>query len=116
MIVLTAVLIAAGIILAAPPDPGSRLRELLHRGEGGEPARKGVRAFFRRGGHTADDQAERLWAIAAVENCAHLLKVGMTPQAVMTTLSRHNDALAPISRAISLGEEPGRAIATRSSA
>ena len=75
-----------------------------------------MRAFFRRGGHTTDDQAERLWAIAAVENCAHLLKVGMTPQAVMTTLSRHNDALAPISRAISLGEEPGRAIATRSSA
>lgn len=115
MIVVTAVLIAAGIILAAPPDPGSRLRELLRRGESGESVRKEVRAFFRRGGHTADDQAERLWAIAAVENCAHLLKVGMTPQAVMSTLSRRNDALTPISRAISLGEEPGRAIATRSS-
>ncbi|WP_169251583.1 type II secretion system F family protein [Brevibacterium sp. 'Marine'] len=116
MIVLTAALIAAGIVLAAPSDPGARLRELLHRAEDGESVPKGVRAVFRRGGHTADDQAERLWAIAAVENCAHLLKVGMTPQAVMTTLSRHNDALAPISRAISLGEEPGRAIATRSSA
>ncbi|WP_152348581.1 type II secretion system F family protein [Brevibacterium sp. CFH 10365] len=114
MIVLTAALIAAGIILAAPSDPGARLRELLHRAEGGEPVRKGMRAFLRRGGHTTDDQAERLWAIAAVEHCAHLLKVGMTPQAVMATLSRHNDALAPISRAISLGEEPGRAIATRS--
>src|SRR5699024_10267659 len=40
----------------------------------------------------------------------------MTPQAVMATLSRQNEALAPISRAISLGEEPGRAIATRSAA
>lgn len=115
MIVLTAILVAVGVILASPPDPGSRLRELLPHGEGGESVRKGVRAFFRRGGHTADDQSERLWAIAAVENCAHLLKVGMTPQAVMSTLSRRNDALTPISRAISLGEEPGRAIATRSS-
>ncbi|MGC2942680.1 MULTISPECIES: type II secretion system F family protein [unclassified Brevibacterium] len=116
MIVLTAVLVAVGIVLAAPPDPGARLRELLHRTEEDEPVQKTVRALFRRGGHTSDDQAERLWAIAAVEHCAHLLKVGMTPQAVMATLSRRHEALAPISRAITLGEQPGRAIATRSSA
>src|SRR5699024_12259217 len=75
-----------------------------------------ARGLFRRGGTPADSQAERLWAIAAVEYCAHLLRVGMTPQAVMATLSRQNEALAPISRAISPGEEPGRAIATRSAA
>jgi tight adherence protein B len=114
MIALTAVLVAAGVILAAPPDPGVRLRELLRRGGGEQSPRTSPFRFLRRGGATEDAQAERLWAIAAVENCAHLLKVGMTPQAVMTTLSRQNEALSPISRAISLGEEPGRAIATRS--
>ena len=115
MIVATAVLVVAGIVLAAPSDPGARLRELLRRNDdvdGGRPRRR----LSGRGGPLADSQAERLWAIAAVEYCAHLLKVGMTPQAVMATLSRQNEALAPISRAISLGEEPGRAIATRSAA
>ncbi|UVI37025.1 type II secretion system F family protein [Brevibacterium spongiae] len=113
MILLTAILVALGIALAAPSDPGARLRELLRPMEAVDPGEK-ARGFLRRGGRRPDDQAERLWAIAAVENCAHLLKVGMTPQAVMTTLSRQNAALTPISRAISLGEEPGRAIATRS--
>jgi tight adherence protein B len=113
MIVLTAVLVIAGIVLAAPPDPGARLRQLL-RLDDDDDARRPARGLFRRGRTPADSQAERLWAIAAVEYCAHLLKVGMTPQAVMATLSRQNEALAPISRAISLGEEPGRAIATRS--
>lgn len=114
MIVLTAVLIAVGVVLTAPPDPGARLRELLRRGGREESARSSPLRLLRRGGGAEEVQSERLWAIAAVENCAHLLKVGMTPQAVMATLSRQNDALAPISRAISLGEEPGRAIATRS--
>jgi tight adherence protein B len=115
MIILTAVLVACGIVLAAPSDPGTRLRELLHPAErSGTRGRAG--GFLRRGGPPPDAHTDRLWAIAAVENCAHLLKVGMTPQAVMTTLSRQNDALTPISRAIGLGEEPGRAIATRSTA
>lgn len=114
MIVLTAVLVAAGVILAAPPDPGARLRELLHRGGREDSFRASPLRFLRRGGSAEEAQTERLWAIVAVENCAHLLRVGMTPQAVMTTLSRQNDALSPISRAIALGEEPGRAIATRS--
>jgi pilus assembly protein CpaF len=114
MTVLIAVLVAAGIILAAPSAPGARLRELLRRSEGAETDRRSLRRLRRRGGSAEESQADRLWAIAAVENCAHLLKVGMTPQAVMTTLSRQNEALVPISRAISLGEEPGRAIATRS--
>lgn len=112
MIVLIAALVAIGIVMAAPADPGVRLRELLRPAcEAKSPAG----GFLRRSGASRPDaQADRLWAIAAVENCAHLLKVGMTPQAVMATLSRQNDALSPISRAISLGEEPGRAIATRS--
>ncbi|WP_209325508.1 type II secretion system F family protein [Brevibacterium renqingii] len=114
MTVLIAVLVAAGIILAAPSAPGARLRELLRRSEGAETDRRSLRRIRRRGGSAEESQADRLWAIGAVENCAHLLKVGMTPQAVMTTLSRQNEALVPISRAISLGEEPGRAIATRS--
>ncbi|WP_210604849.1 type II secretion system F family protein [Brevibacterium oceani] len=114
MIVLTAVLVAVGVILTALPDPGARLRELLRRSGREESPRWSPLRLLRRGGSVEDAQSERLWAIAAVENCAHLLKVGMTPQAVMATLSRQNDALSPISRAISLGEEPGRAIATRS--
>lgn len=113
MIVLTAVLVIAGIVLAAPSDPGTRLRQLLRLDED-DDARRPARGLFRRGRTPSDSQAERLWAIAAVEYCAHLLKVGMTPQAVMATLCRQNEALAPISRAISLGEEPGRVIATHS--
>src|SRR5699024_10062370 len=113
MIVLTAVLVIAGIVLAAPPDPGARLRQLL-RLDDDDDARRPARGLFRRGRTPSDSQAESLWAIAAVEYCAHLLKVGMTPQAVMATLCRQNEALAPISRAISPGEEPGRASATHS--
>ncbi|GAA0036521.1 MULTISPECIES: type II secretion system F family protein [Brevibacterium] len=107
MTVVLAVLIAAGILLAAPPDPVSRLRELL------SGAREGRGRARRQRPRARDDEAERLWAIGAVENCAHLLKVGMTPQAVMATLSRQDDRLQPISRAIALGEEPGQAIASR---
>ena len=99
MIVLTAVLVVAGIVLAAPSDPGTRLRQLLRLDED-DDARRPARGLFRRGRTPSDSQAERLWAIAAVEYCAHLLKVGMTPQAVMATLCRQNEALAPISRAI----------------
>lgn len=106
MITAIAVLVALSVILSAPLDPASRLQELLRT----RPDRGGPR----RGGRVKEDpEQEKLWAISAVENCAHLLKVGMTPQAVMSTLSRQNERLSPISRAISLGEEPGRAIATR---
>ncbi|WP_137826961.1 type II secretion system F family protein [Brevibacterium sp. 2SA] len=111
MIVLTvAVLIAAGIVLAALPDPRARLAQLLASDSrrGGSP---GPRTRARRGREEAE--ADQLWAIGAVENCAHLLKVGMTPQAVMATLAGQDDRLRPISRAIALGEEPGRAIAAR---
>ena len=107
MITVIAVLVALSVILSAPVDPASRLHELLRtRSDSGDR---------RRGGRQGreDPEQEKLWAISAVENCAHLLKVGMTPQAVMSTLSRQNAQLSPISRAISLGEEPGRAIATR---
>lgn len=107
MITLIAVLAALSVILSAPLDPASRLQELLRA----RPDRPGPRRSGRR--TKADPERERLWAISAVENCAHLLKVGMTPQAVMSTLSRQNADLVPIARAISLGEEPGRAIATR---
>lgn len=113
MIIATAVLVALGIVLAAPLDAGARLRELLHPAAETEP-RPTATGFLRRGGRAPDARTDRLWAIAAVENCAHLLKVGMTPQAVIVTLSRQNDALAPIARAIGLGEEPGRAIAAHS--
>lgn len=142
MITAIAVLVALSIILSAPLDPGARLQQLLHTGakrmkrrggsEQGHRRRGGSRSGRDRPRDSSDDEfgteqvpparrgrakeeaeQEKLWAIGAVENCAHLLKVGMTPQAVMTTLSRQNDRLAPISRAISLGEEPGRAIATR---
>ncbi|KZE19107.1 type II secretion system F family protein [Brevibacterium casei] len=114
MILLLAVLVAAGIVLAAPSDPGVRLRELLtHPRRGGSAVPVSPRRGGRRG---ADDEAERLWAIGAVENCAHLLRVGMTPQAVMATLSRQDERLRPISRAIALGEDPGRAIANRGQA
>lgn len=107
MIVVIAVLVAFSVILTAPLDPASRLRDLLRTGPDRGAPRRG-------GGQTKKDpEQEKLWAISAVENCAHLLKVGMTPQAVMSTLSRQNAQLAPISRAISLGEDPGRAIATR---
>lgn len=107
MITVIAVLVAFSVILSAPLDPASRLQDLLRT----RPDRRGPR---RGGGKTTKDpEQEKLWAISAVENCAHLLKVGMTPQAVMSTLSRQNAQLTPISRAISLGEEPGRAIATR---
>src|SRR5699024_8446495 len=84
MIVLTAVLVVAGIVLAAPSDQGARLRQLLPRDDDDDAGRP-ARGLFRRGGTPADSQAERLWAIAAVEYCAHLLRVGMTPQAVMAT-------------------------------
>ena len=118
MITLIAVLVALSIILSAPLDPASRLQELLraqtnragqHLGGG----RFGTTVRGDRSSERMDPEQEKLWAIGAVENCAHLLKVGMTPQAVMSTLSRQNARLAPISRAISLGEQPGRAIATR---
>ena len=112
MIVLLAVLVAAGIVLAAPSDPGVRLRELLASRRGGSEGPGSPR----RGGRAGDEDAERLWAIGAVENCAHLLRVGMTPQAVMATLSRQDERLRPISRAIALGEDPGRAIANRGQA
>ena len=98
MIVLTvAVLIAAGIVLAAPPDPRARLAQLLAADprRGGPP---GPRSLARRGREEAE--ADQLWAIGAVESCAHLLKVGMTPQAVMATLAGQDDRLRPISRAI----------------
>lgn len=107
MVTVIAALVALSVILSAPLDPASRLQDLLRtRTTSNEPRRAGRRA-------KEDPEQEKLWAISAVENCAHLLKVGMTPQAVMATLSRQNAQLAPISRAISLGEEPGRAIATR---
>lgn len=107
MIAVIAVLVAFSVILSAPLDPASRLRDLLRTGpDRGDPRRAD-------GQTKKEPEQEKLWAISAVENCAHLLKVGMTPQAVMSTLSRQNVQLAPISRAISLGEEPGRAIATR---
>lgn len=110
MLTAIAVLVAVSIIFSAPLDPASRLQDLLRT--------RPFRDDSRRGGRQTKDDPEhdKLWAIAAVENCAHLLKVGMTPQAVMATLSRQNAQLAPISRAISLGEEPGRAIATRGAA
>lgn len=114
MITAIAVLVALSIILSAPLDPGARLQQLLHTGAKRMKRRGGSERGQRRRGRAKEEaEQEKLWAIGAVENCAHLLKVGMTPQAVMTTLSRQNDRLAPISRAISLGEEPGRAIATR---
>lgn len=114
MITAIAVLVALSIILSAPLDPGARLQQLLRTGAKRINRRGGSERGQRRRGRAKEEaEQEKLWAIGAVENCAHLLKVGMTPQAVMTTLSRQNDRLAPISRAISLGEEPGRAIATR---
>lgn len=107
MLTAIAVLMALSIILSAPLSPATRLQELLRsRPHDDEPRRGGRRV-------REDPEQEKLWAISAVENCAHLLRVGMTPQAVMSTLSRQNALLIPISRAISLGEEPGRAIATR---
>lgn len=114
MITAIAVLVALSIILSAPLDPGARLQQLLRTGAKRINRRGGSERGQRRRGRAKEEaEQEKQWAIGAVENCAHLLKVGMTPQAVMTTLSRQNDRLAPISRAISLGEEPGRAIATR---
>ncbi|WP_350270706.1 type II secretion system F family protein [Brevibacterium sp. CBA3109] len=110
MITAIAVLVALSIILSAPLDPASRLQDLLRTRQDEDDSRRGGRQA------KEDPEQEKLWAISAVENCAHLLKVGMTPQAVMATLSRQNAQLAPISRAISLGEEPGRAIATRGAA
>lgn len=105
--VVLAGLLALGILLSAPSDPRVRLGELL----GGDRRRGARRRRWRRGRDDAD--AETLWAIGTVENCAHLLRAGMTPQAVMSTLSRQDERLRPISRAIALGEEPGRAIAVR---
>lgn len=109
MITAIAVLVALSIILSAPLDPALRLQDLLRTRVDTDDSH--------RGGQQNENNPElvKLWAISAVENCAHLLKVGMTPQAVMSTLSRQNTELAPISRAISLGEEPGQAIATRGS-
>ncbi len=131
MILAIAVLTALAVLLSAPLDPGSRLRELLvRRGDGdasgpaaADPA--GSRRdqsrrdqsrrdqSRRRRADGADPEQDRLWAISAVESCAHLLRVGMSPQAVMATLSRQHARLRPISRAIALGEDPGRAVATR---
>lgn len=115
MVLAIAVLVALAVVLSSPLDPRARLRELLpHRGDGDESDRSGSgRGRAKSPAGRADPERERLWAISAVENCAHLLKVGMTPQAVMATLSRQNMQLRPISRAIALGEDPGRAIATR---
>lgn len=113
MVTVLAVLVAVSIILSAPLDPARRLRELLAPTGGGNEAGLGIRGARGRT-RRQDPEQEKLWAIGIVENAAHLLKVGMTPQAVMATLSRQNGDLGPISRAISLGEEPGRAIVTRS--
>ncbi|WP_113904947.1 MULTISPECIES: type II secretion system F family protein [Brevibacterium] len=107
MALVVAVLTALAVLLGASPDPGARLRQLLRR-RGADNGRR------RRAVGGENPEQERLWAISTVENCAHLLRVGMTPQAVMTTVSRQNSRLQPISRAITLGEDPGQAIATRS--
>lgn len=118
MLTVLAMLVALGVLLSAPRHSATRLQELLRpvglrsRSSAAADSSRGLSALS---GRRRDSEQDRLWAIGAVENCAHLLKVGMTPQAVMSTLSRQTEELSPISRAISLGEDPGRAIATRSS-
>lgn len=115
-IMLIAILIGLAVILVAPADPGRRLRELVSRagrdggGPGSTAADEGTNTA-RNNKRKDTREADMLWAIGAVENCAHLLKAGLTPRAVMATMSRSNPGLRPISRAIDLGEDPGVAIA-----
>lgn len=124
VIAAVAVLVAAAVLLAAPLDPGRRLRELLPgsgrtstsgstRSANGTPTSAREQDRVPPAGRRAGPEEEALWAIGAVENCAHLLRVGMTPVAVMAALSRQDARLEPISRAIGLGEAPGQAIAAR---
>lgn len=120
ILAVVAGLVAAAVLLPAPLDPARRLRDLLP-GSGADPMVGGRAARARATsqdaasalGRRSDPEAEALWAIGAVENCAHLLRVGMTPVAVMAALSRQDARLEPITRAIGLGEAPGQAIVAR---